>query len=178
MKPSRFCAVIVFLLLALPLAVWGGQNFFKDGDAAPDFSGTALDGKPFRLSALKGHVVVLKLATTWCPTCQKQDVDFDNMREYLRDHNIQVVEVFLQEKESTIRNYLAKHNSEIPRTALISDGEVFSDYNVFFIPRVVVIDRQGIVRRDGLDISAYDLTKLLDPLVAGAPEAATGERGE
>jgi peroxiredoxin len=40
------------------------------GELAPDFSGVAADGTPFRLSALRGQPVLLKFFRgLWCPYC-------------------------------------------------------------------------------------------------------------
>jgi peroxiredoxin len=61
MKPMRTLLTAVLLSCALPaLAAEVGQ-------AAPDFTLTDLDGKPHRLSDLKGKVVVLEWFNPGCP---------------------------------------------------------------------------------------------------------------
>src|SRR5574344_708190 len=43
----------------------------KKGTVAPDFTMKTIDGKTFRLSQLKGKVVVLDFWASWCPDCRK-----------------------------------------------------------------------------------------------------------
>ena len=44
----------------------------KVGDKAPDFTITAIDGKEYTLSALKGKVVMLQFTASWCRVCREE----------------------------------------------------------------------------------------------------------
>ena len=44
----------------------------KVGDKAPDFTITAIDGKEYSLSALKGKVVMLQFTASWCRVCREE----------------------------------------------------------------------------------------------------------
>src|SRR5271163_530168 len=68
MKRSTFSLMIVSLLLcAAPLLMLAA----KVGDAAPEFTATASNGKAFRLSDYRGKYVVLEWHNNGCPYVRK-----------------------------------------------------------------------------------------------------------
>lgn len=149
--------LFAFLLLLLPLSVSALDN----GAIAPDFALPTLDGKIVHLADYKGKIVLLKLATTWCPACQEQSHELKRAGDDLHGQDVILVEVFLQETAETVRNYLAGTKPSLPAVALIDDDQVRRSYNVYTIPRVLVLDRELRVRRDGGVLSAAELVKLV-----------------
>jgi peroxiredoxin len=152
----------LFSLLLLPVP----SRALDVGKAPPDFKLKTLDGKEVRLSDYKGQVIVLKLATTWCPTCQQQTGEFIEAGKFLKENNVQVLEVFLQDTPDMVKAFLKEKAEEAPILPLLDDGQVHKSFNVYLIPRVLVIGPDFIVRRDGSLITAYDLKKQIEPLLA------------
>jgi len=138
----------------------------ETGATAPDFKLKTVEGKKVRLSDYRGQVIVLKLATTWCPTCKEQTAEIKKAGEFLKENKVAVVEVFLQDSESMVRDFLAEENYPMPFVALLDDGSALEAYNVYLIPRLVLIDRDFIVRRDGSLMEAEDLLREVGKLVA------------
>jgi len=132
---------------------------------AIDFKLPSLEGKDVRLSDFRGKVIILKLATTWCPTCKQQSEEIFTASEFFNKEDLVLVEVFLQDSEKMVRDFLAEKPIPIPFAALIDDGEARKDYNVFLIPRVLLIDRDFNIRRDGNFISSKDLVQEITPLL-------------
>jgi cytochrome c biogenesis protein CcmG/thiol:disulfide interchange protein DsbE len=44
----------------------------RAGDPAPALIGQTLDGQPFDLGKLRGHVLVVNVWATWCPPCRAE----------------------------------------------------------------------------------------------------------
>src|SRR5690348_7014101 len=52
------------------VSVAPSHGIVRAGDAAPEFSGTASDGTPVDLAALRGRVVLLSFFASWCENCR------------------------------------------------------------------------------------------------------------
>lgn len=155
---KKFQISILLLLLSL-LVLPTPSRALELGKAPPDFTLKTLDGKEVRLSDFKGRVIVLKLATTWCPTCQQQTGEFVQAGAFLNENNVQVIEVFLQDTREMVEEFLKGKTESVSLLPLIDDGTVHKSYNVYLIPRVLLIDPDFILRRDGSLMTANDLKK-------------------
>ncbi|TYO97704.1 peroxiredoxin [Geothermobacter ehrlichii] len=149
---------VLLLVFSLPAAA------LEKGDIAPDFELPNLSGKLVRLAQYRGRIVVLKLATTWCPTCRQQMEEIGKLADFLDDSDVVVLDVFLQDNESMVRDYLA--GKALPKNfvPLLDDGQVRKAYNVYLIPRLLVIGPEFKIRRDGSLIMARELKKMINAI--------------
>lgn len=154
-----FAFLIVLFLLTSASAT-------ETGAPAPDFELKTLEGKKVRLSDYKGKLILLKLATTWCPTCRQQTEEIKEAGNFLAQKGAVVVEVFLQDSEKMVREYIKDEDLPIPYVALLDDGSAHKAYNVYLIPRVLLIDDSFTVRHDGSLITARDLIKQIEKIGA------------
>ncbi len=160
---------LLFSLLWLPLPV----RAVEPGSPAPDFSLKTTKGENVHLSDFKGRPIILKLATTWCPTCKQQSQEFKAAAAFLKDHNVAIVEVFLQDSEQMVRDYFLGQEN-LPEAVILDDGTALKAYNVYLIPRVILIDQEFKVRRDGSLIPAKDLIFELEKFVGAPGKKAQG----
>jgi len=160
--------VLIFLGLILFCFVTVAPSRAIDlGSTPPDFKLPTLNGEFVQLSDLKGQIIVLKLATTWCPTCKQQTKEIQEAAGFLKENNVAVVEVFLQDTEEMVHDFLeGKDFQGLKFVALLDDQQVYKAYNVYLIPRVLIIDKEFTVRRDGSLMSASDLTEAIKALAA------------
>ncbi|MFA5516411.1 MAG: TlpA disulfide reductase family protein [Desulfuromonadales bacterium] len=162
MKTSR--SLIIHLLFLVAFALPAAA--LEIGQTAPGLSLPSLAGATVDISGFKGRIVVLKLATTWCPTCTQQTEEIDRIKDYLQENDVAVVEVFIQDSEKMVRDYFAGRDLSADRIVLLDDGSAVKSYNVYLIPRVLLIDREFKVRRDGSLIGAEELKKGIGQLIA------------
>jgi peroxiredoxin len=145
------------------------------GKPAPDFRGdSALNGKPIRLSELKGKVVLLNFWAVHAGSCV---IALPRLREWHklhRDAGLEVVgvtffnselghtlgfdpaagalrnltEASLETDETMFKQFAAHHKLDYPLLALHKEKalNVFDGYLVNGLPQTVLIDRKGIVR--------------------------------
>lgn len=161
---NRLVAAPFLLLLLLLLPVLPAQAV-EVGSPAPDFTLNDLDGKAIRLADFKGRIVLLKLATTWCPSCRQQSQEIHDAQEVLKRFNVAIIEVFLQDSQTMVRNFLSDANLQLPGAVpVIDDDQVRRRYNVYTIPRVLLLDRDLVVRRDGGLWPTKDLAAAIEKL--------------
>jgi len=129
--------ILFFGLLLAPLAASGMER----GDPAPDFRLEALDGQEYALSDFKGRIILLKLATTWCPTCKQLSGAIEDLGPYLKEKDVVFLDVFVQDSEKMIRKYLDKHDYAVEHHALLDDGQAYNAYTVYLIPRLLILDQ-------------------------------------
>ena len=174
---KRHLFFLLFLIL-LVLTAHPAAAYLQKGEAAPDFELIDATGKTVRLSDYRGQVVVLKLATTWCPTCKQQSDEIESVAGELNAGKVVVIDVFLQDTQEMVHDYLPKQNPVEHFVALLDDGQAREAYNVYLIPRLLLIDRQQKIQRDGGLMTASDLKErvqrlLDDPSAISATEAQT-----
>jgi peroxiredoxin len=117
------------------------------GDDAPDFTLADLRGEPIQLSSLRGQkVVVLDFWATWCGPCRMAMPGLQQIHDELAKDGIELVSVNQGEKAEQVRSFIERKKYTF-RTVLDGDGAVGDRYGVRALPTVVVVDKQGKVRR-------------------------------
>ncbi|HEY8425708.1 MAG TPA: TlpA disulfide reductase family protein [Limnochordales bacterium] len=114
------------------------------GTQAPDFTLTDLEGRPVRLSDLRGKAVLINFWATWCPPCREEMPQIEAFYTAHRDQ-VEVVGISVGESPEQVRAFLAEHPYSwrfLPDPTM----SVTDRYRVFAIPTSYFIDAQGVVR--------------------------------
>jgi cytochrome c-type biogenesis protein len=111
---------------------------------APDVQFTKLDGSPFRLSDLKGRVVLLNFWATWCVPCRNEIPSLSGMQKDLDARGLSVIGVSYDDTADLVQEF----QKDIPQSYQIVLGgrEVGSQLPASPLPTTYIIDRQGRVR--------------------------------
>lgn len=127
-----------------------------EGQKAPDFSLKDLKGKTVKLSGLRGKPVLIDFWATWCPPCRKELPHIQKIHQDLKSKGLVVLGI-TNEASADVSKFVAKQKMTF--TVLLDPkNEASSRYKVEAIPRVLVVDKKGIVVADLLGLhSEQDL---------------------
>lgn len=133
------------------------------GEAAPDFSLQSITGEEVSLSDFKGRLVLLKLATTWCPTCKQLSDEISRAGDDLTANNVVFLDVFVRDSKASVEEYVAAADYPMTFHALLDDGQVYEAYNIYMIPRLLLVDADQVVRFDsaGRNVSAAEIKTMV-----------------
>ena len=90
-----FKRLFIFMLVACGMLLPVCALAVNVGEVAPDFTLESVGGEKVSLNDFKGQVVLLKLATTWCPTCKELSAEIQKAGEFLKEQNVAVLEVYV-----------------------------------------------------------------------------------
>ena len=166
----------IILLLIVSCLAPAAAVALETGTQAPGFKLKSLQGKDVSLADFKGRLVLLKLATTWCPTCKQLSAEIEKIGEFLKEKNVVVLDVFVQDSPEMIKKYLGDAEPPMSFYALLDDGQVYDAYNVYLIPRLLLIDAGQIVRFEssGRNVLADDIAAMVEEY---GPKSGVGEYG-
>jgi cytochrome c-type biogenesis protein len=140
-------------------------------EPAPDVELTTTDGKPLKLSELKGQVVLLNFWATWCVPCRSEIPSLNAMEKDLSGRGFKVLGVSTSDSAELIREYQKDVRQDY--TVAIGDDGVANKYSVGVLPTTFIIDREGRIREKiiGEKTRAYFEARI-KPLLDEQPTAA------
>ncbi len=146
----------VGLLLAVGLALLlatvapAGALCVEEGQTAPDFTISDIDGTPVTLSSYRGKVVFLAFWASWCPRCMEELAFLQGL--YTGFAKDMVVLAINQETQNLSNAHVEKLKKEITglgvQFPILLDKEldVWKAYCINALPTSVILDREGKVR--------------------------------
>lgn len=143
------CLTILTLTIGLftTSALMAEEEEPAEGQIAPDFSITRLDGKQFSLSEFRGKKsVYLVFWNTWCTYCMKKIPKLKQTQSLLNE-NIEIIAVNTGLKDSVKKSIAFQKRFEINYPlAFDHDKKVTDLYGVWGTPTEFIIDINGIIR--------------------------------
>lgn len=133
------------------------------GKPAPDLKSVDLDGKPVRLSDLKGRVVVVDVWATWCGPCKAMIPHQRELVKRLKDKPFTLVSISVDENQETLLDFLK--TEPMPWTHWYNGPKegVIPVLNVRVFPTIYVIDSHGVIRDK--DVRGKLLDQTVDSLL-------------
>lgn len=167
-RPVRTAAwASILLLVALTSGCLAGP---LTGKAAPEFSVVTSDGRVVNETTYLGQFVILDLMATWCGPCK---LEVAHLREVqaLHGENVVILSVSVEPTDTIadLEAFGAEYGATWPY-AIDRDGKVKQAMEMRIIPKLVILDPEGIVvfEREG-EVLPAAITRVIDPGASPAP---------
>jgi thiol-disulfide isomerase/thioredoxin len=115
-----------------------------EGSANLDLTLKDMNDADFKLSTLKGKVVLVNFWASWCAPCLQEIPEFIKVREALHDKGFEILGVSTDDTPEQLREFAAKFNTNYPLVQVTA--EVEEAYGpVFGLPTSILVGRDGSV---------------------------------
>ena len=149
----------------------GAAPAATNAEPAPEVEVKTVDGKPLKVSELRGQVVLLNFWATWCVPCRSEIPSLNAMERDLSGRGFKVVGVTTYDSADLVREYQKDVKQEY--TVALGDDGVAQKYAVGTLPTTFIIDRQGRIRHKIIgERSRAQFEALINPLLDEPPATA------
>ncbi|WP_248802370.1 TlpA disulfide reductase family protein [Pseudomonas sp. MWU13-2100] len=139
------------------------------GEHAPDLTAKTLNGETFDLRKLAGQVVIVNFWASWCEPCREEMPAMETYYQQHKGEGLKIIAISMDEPEdeAMVRKVMARYSYP---AAFQRDAEFKGFGRIWRMPMTYVIDRHGVVRKDGsvgdpkIDLPLLD--RLVSPLLA------------
>lgn len=169
----RWGRIATWTGLVLLLAIVGlmlakrQQGPIKVGSPVPDFTLTAFDGQSYKLSELKGKVVLVNFWASWCKPCEQEAADMEMAwRYYQPGGDVLFLGVDWTDTEPNAMEYLSKFDITYPNGPDLGT-RISQAYRTTGVPETYIIDRDGNLAYVKLSpfMSLAEIQAAIDPLL-------------
>ena len=149
-KLARNSAIVVGVVLVILIALLATRGTSTPissrivGQAAPDFSGTTIDGSTWVMSNHRGEWVVVNFFATWCTPCRIEDPQIQQFVDSHRGDPVRVISVAFSDDADSITEYWIQERNTWPVIAR-DTGSIALDYGVTKVPESYVVAPSGLV---------------------------------
>ena len=112
------------------------------GEPAPPFELSRLDGSPVTLASLAGKLVLVDFWATWCPPCILEIPELNSFYQAHREAGVEILAISVDdETPEWLKEWATKEGIEYP--VAIGDMDVARAYGAEQFPFHVLIGREG-----------------------------------
>jgi len=162
-----FVGGVVAFLALLVAGAWLVRDRFlpvEVGSTAPDFAVTDLQGRPVRLSDLRGEVVLLNIWATWCGPCRDEMPSMQRLHREMGPKGLRIVAVSIDAAPGTLSGGrqggdVAAFANELGLTFPIwlnPSGDIQLTYRTTGVPESFVIGRDGTIMKKVIGATEWD----------------------
>jgi cytochrome c biogenesis protein CcmG/thiol:disulfide interchange protein DsbE len=133
---------------------------------APDFTMTTYDGQEYRLSDLRGKVVIVNFWASWCIPCHDEAPALQRVYERYKDRGVEMLGVAYTDTDTNALAFIDKYDMTYP-TGPDTGTRISDRYNIIGVPETFVIDQQGNIAKFIMQpTTEAELSAIIDGLLA------------
>lgn len=174
-KISTFLALhLGATLLAAPIAWADPRAAEPPWPPAPPLAGPGLDRQVYRLTDLRGTVVLVSFWASWCPPCLREMPALQRLQASLDGRPFRVLAVNVGEDARRVRETLNRLGYD-GAVLLDADREAFAAWGVEGLPSSYLVGPQGRIRRQirgEWDWDSDEARRLIEALLPPVPNDA------
>lgn len=139
-----FLVVILFFGLHLHNA-----QALNMGDVVPEISAPTIDGKEFKLSSLKGKVVLMDFWATWCAPCVQEQPELKKLYEkhkaQVDSKEFEILGISLDKSKENWQKVVEKNQINWPQIGDLKfwKSPIAKAYSINELPYNLIIDGEG-----------------------------------
>ncbi len=166
MKKELFTLFACFAAVTIAAAQADTTTLTRIGDKAPVFTCTTIDGRLIDIGKLQGKIVMINFFATWCGPCNLElpVLQKNIWDKYKANDNFELIILGRQHNETEVRNFVKSKKFTMP-FAPDPNREVFGLYATQFIPRNVIIGKDGRIIFQSIGYTPEEFKKIEDLLV-------------
>ncbi|HLP30464.1 MAG TPA: TlpA disulfide reductase family protein [Geothrix sp.] len=132
-------------------------------DTAPDFSLPGQDGKPVRLSELRGKVVYVDFWASWCGPCRQSFPWMNQLQAAWADKGLVIVAINLDQERPLADRFIEAMKPRFP-VAFDPQGTTAEQYKVQGMPSSYIIDRQGNIHARHMGFREHETAQVTEAI--------------
>lgn len=114
--------------------------------AVPPLQAVDTQGKTWRLSDLRGRVVLLNFWASWCEPCRAEMPTLQQIADFYGPDKLLVLAINFKEHPTRAIQFAARTGLSLP-VLLDPQGQTARAWGVKVFPTTVLVDRQGLPRQ-------------------------------
>lgn len=165
MKKELIAIFTCFAIFTIASSQTDTTTLTRIGDKAPVFTCKTIDGKTIDISKLQGKIVMINFFATWCGPCNLElpVLQKDIWDKYKDNRNFELIILGRQHNETEVRNFVNSKKFTMP-FAPDPNREVYGLYATQFIPRNVIIGKDGRIIFQSIGYTPEEFRKIEDLL--------------
>ena len=137
------------------------------GSPVPDFELTTFDGQSYRLSDLRGKVVLINFWASWCKPCEQEAADLESAWRYYQPRgDVVFLGIAWTDTEKKSLEYLAKFDITYPNGPDLGT-RISQAFRTTGVPETYIIDKNGNLAFAQISpfLSLEEILRAIDPLL-------------
>jgi cytochrome c biogenesis protein CcmG, thiol:disulfide interchange protein DsbE len=161
--------VVVLSLIALfAVSLQINASGQLQSGAAPDFTFMQFDGQKYKLSDLRGKVVVVNIWASWCDPCKDEAAVLENTWKAYRDKGVLFLGVDYVDTDEPAKAFIKQYNITYPNGPDLGSN-IYRQFRARGVPETYVINQSGAIARVFIGpMKDVELQGALDGLLAKA----------